>query len=86
MWPRASGEVGALVQVFEGQVQHSAQQRQQRDQLEGQFQAILDNASVGIVITRQGILEVVGRQACQMLGYSAEELRGQLGERRTSGL
>ena len=73
---RASGEVGALVQVFEGQVQHSAQQRQQRDQLEGQFQAILDNASVGIVITRLGILEVVGRQACQMLGYSAEELQG----------
>ena len=76
VWPRASGEVGALVQVFEEQVQHSAQQRQQRDQLEGQFQAILDNASVGIVITRQGILEVVGRQACQMLGYSAEELQG----------
>ncbi|MHB1410091.1 MAG: cache domain-containing protein, partial [Acidovorax defluvii] len=75
-WPRASGEVGALAQVFEGQVQHSAQQRQQRDQLEGQFQAILDNASVGIVITRLGILEVVGRQACQMLGYSAEELQG----------
>ena len=76
VWPRASGEVGALVQVFEGQVQHSAQQRQQRDQLEGQFQAILDNASVGIVITRQGILEVVGRQACQMLGYTTEELQG----------
>ncbi len=75
-WPRASGEVGALVQVFEGQVQHSAQQRQQRDQLEGQFQAILENASVGIVITRQGILEVVGRQACQMLGYTTEELQG----------
>ena len=68
--------MGALAQVFEGQVQHSAQQRQQRDHLEGQFQAILDNASVGIVITRQGILEVVGRQACQMLGYSAEELQG----------
>ena len=76
VWPRASGEVGALVQVFEGQVQHSEQQRQQRDQLEGQFQAILDNASVGIVITRQGILEVVGRQACQMLGYTTEELQG----------
>lgn len=75
-WPRASGEVGALVKVFEGQMQQSAQQRQQRAQLEGQFQAILDNASVGIVITRRGILEVVGRQACQMLGYCDEELHG----------
>ena len=76
VWPRATGEVGTLVKVFEGQVQRSAQQHQQRVRLEGQFQAILDNASVGIVITRQGILEVVGRQACQMLGYSAEELQG----------
>ena len=75
-WPRATGEVGALVKVFEGQMQQSAQQRQQRAQLQGQFQAILDNASVGIVITRQGILEVVGRQACQMLGYCGEELLG----------
>lgn len=66
-WPGARGEVGALVKVFEGQMQQSAQQREQRALLEGQFQAILDNASVGIVITRQGILEVVGRQACQML-------------------
>ncbi|MCM2346099.1 sensor domain-containing diguanylate cyclase [Acidovorax soli] len=76
VWPRATGEVGVLVQVFEGQVQHSAHERQQRAQLEGQFQAILDNASVGIVITRQGLLEVVGRQACQMLGYGARELQG----------
>jgi len=75
-WPRARGEVGALVKVFEGQMQQSAQQREQRALLEGQFQAILDNASVGIVITRQGILEVVGRQACQMLGYCDEELHG----------
>lgn len=76
VWPRAGGEVGVLAQVFEGQVRHSAHERQQRAQLEGQFQAILDNASVGIVITRQGLLEVVGRQACQMLGYGAEELQG----------
>lgn len=76
VWPRATGEVGVLVKVFEGQLQQSAQQRQQRLQLEGQFQAILDNASVGIVITREGILEVVGHQACQMLGYGADELQG----------
>jgi diguanylate cyclase len=37
---------------------------------------VLDNASVGIVITRHGILEVVGRQACLMLGYTAGELQG----------
>ena len=76
VWPRATGEVATLVQVLAGQAQHSAQQHQQHTHLEGQFQAILDNASVGIVITRQGVLEVLGRQACQMLGYGAEELQG----------
>lgn len=75
-WPRTTGEVGALVQVFEAQVRRSDRQRQQQAQLEGQFQAILDNASVGIAITRQGVLEVVGRQACQMLGYTPQELQG----------
>jgi len=76
VWPRATGEVGELVQAFEGQAQRSAQQRQQQAHLQGQFQAILENASVGIVITRQGLLEVVGWQACQMLGYRHEELQG----------
>ena len=44
--------------------------------LGGQFQAILDNASVGIVISRAGILEVVGREASLMLGYPSGELAG----------
>lgn len=76
-WPRAGGEVGALVQVFQYLEQQRAHHQQQHQALAGRFQAILEHASVGIVITRGGRLKVLGRQACQMLGYTAQELQGQ---------
>lgn len=75
-WPKAGGEVGDLVQVFQGLAQQGSREQMHKATLDGQFQAVLDNASVGIVITRHGILEVVGRQACLMLGYTAGELQG----------
>ena len=75
-WPRADGEVGELVRVFQGMVQQGSLQQQHKATLDGQFQAVLDSASVGIVISRHGILEVVGRQACVMLGYAEGELQG----------
>lgn len=75
-WPRARGEVGELVRMFQSMVQQGSLQRQHQATLDGQFQAVLDNASVGIVISRHGVLEVVGRQACLMLGYQEGELQG----------
>ena len=75
-WPRAGGEVGELVRVLEGLAQQGNRHLLTRSTLEGQLQAILDNASVGIVISREGVLEVVGRQASVMLGYGAHELQG----------
>ncbi|MBO9679317.1 MAG: diguanylate cyclase [Acidovorax sp.] len=75
-WPRAPGEVDALVEVFRGLERQRAQQQERQLALGTQFQAILDNAPVGIVITRSGRLEVLSRQACHMLGYSAEALQG----------
>lgn len=76
VWPRAGGEVGELVRVFEGLVRQGSQQQLSQATLDGQFQAILDNSSVGIVISRHGMLDVVGRQASVMLGYGAGELQG----------
>ena len=75
-WPGGRGEVGALVRVFDGLAQQRRQQDHLHALLHGQFQAILENASVGIVITRHGVLEVVGRQACLTLGYAERELQG----------
>ena len=75
-WPRAGGEVGELVRVFEGLVLQGSRQQLNTATLDGQFQAILDNASVGIIISRHGVLDVVGRQASVMLGYADGELQG----------
>lgn len=41
-----------------------------------QLQAILANASVGIMITRNGRFELAGRHLCQMFGYIESELLG----------
>lgn len=75
-WPRAGGEVGELVRVFQGLVQQGSLQQSRKDTVVGQFQSVLDSAPVGIVITRHGMLEVVSRQACVMLGYTVQELQG----------
>lgn len=76
-WPRSRGEVDALAEVFRGLGRQREQQRERHEALSAQFQAILDDAPVGIVITRDGRLEVLSRQACHMLGYPVEALRGQ---------
>ncbi|MDD2713825.1 MAG: diguanylate cyclase [Simplicispira sp.] len=75
-WPTSGAEVGALVQVFRGLEQRYGQQQAQHATLVGQFEAVMEHASVSIVILRDGVLQVVGHQACRMLGYSADELRG----------
>lgn len=75
-WPRAGGEVGDLVRVFEGMARQGSLHQQYKSTLDGQFQAVLDSAPVGIVISRRGILEVVNRQAHLMLGYVQGELQG----------
>lgn len=75
-WPAADGEVGELVEIFRRLAQQRSAQHAHRATLDGQFKAILDSASVGIVISRNGVLDVVGRQAALMLGYAAHELEG----------
>lgn len=77
LWPQTGGEVGALVQVFEGLQAQQARAQQRQQAQESQFRAILDSAPVGIAITRGAQLVVVGRQAGQMLGYQPDELTGQ---------
>ncbi|MGZ7240475.1 hypothetical protein ACXWPE_09535, partial [Streptococcus pyogenes] len=68
--------MGELVRAFQALVQQGSEHERTTRKLDGQCQAILDNASVGIVISRHGVLDVVGRQACLMLGYAAGELQG----------
>ncbi len=71
-WPRAAGEVGVLAQVLQASEQHKARSKT----MEKHFQAVLEHAPLGVVVMRSGRVEVAGRQACQLLGYAPEQLRG----------
>ncbi|HMZ85714.1 MAG TPA: diguanylate cyclase [Giesbergeria sp.] len=75
-WPRAGGEVGQLVQAFEGLLDQQATQHQHWRTVQDQLQAMLDHASVGVAVTRNGRLESVGHRLAQMLGYQPADLRG----------
>ncbi|MDD2545890.1 MAG: diguanylate cyclase [Burkholderiaceae bacterium] len=76
-WPLVRGEVGDIDHVLQFLDRQEAQGQARQAALSDQLEAILAHASVGIVITRQGRLDVVGLQTCRMLGYALRELQGQ---------
>ncbi len=61
----------------DAQTPHGASVTDAQRTMAQQLQAILTNASVGIMITRNGEFELVGRHLCQMFGYTEAELLGQ---------
>ncbi|WP_226858580.1 cache domain-containing protein [Diaphorobacter aerolatus] len=75
--PPASAEAellaGALDHLEAQQQHHGHQAEFSRLQLQG----ILEQAPIGIVITRNDVLELLSQQASLMLGYSRAELEGQ---------
>ena len=75
-WPQEKGEVGALARAFQAAEALLQGQGAQLQAVQDQFAAVLELAGIGIVVSRHGRLEVVGRHACQMLGYTETELRG----------
>ncbi|MPM75138.1 hypothetical protein SDC9_122129 [bioreactor metagenome] len=72
---------GAESELLAGALDHlEAQQLHNGHQAEFsrmQLQGILEQAPVGIVITRNEVLELLSQQASLMLGYSRAELEGQ---------
>lgn len=76
-WPDVQGEIGKLVSTLREVTLIHEQQTQAQLLLVAQLRAVLDNAFVGIALTRSSCFELMGRHACLMLGYSEEEFRGQ---------
>lgn len=75
-WPDAQGELGELVTLLRDvALLHEKQTRFQLAMVD-QLRAILDHASVGIAITRNGHLELLGQHLCRTLGYAEGELLG----------
>ena len=75
-WPVGAGEVDTLAQTFNATEALLAQQHMQLQTVQSQLAAVLEQAGIGIVILMHGHMQVLGRQACQMLGYTEAELQG----------
>jgi diguanylate cyclase (GGDEF)-like protein/PAS domain S-box-containing protein len=73
---RGGTEVDALARALQALQNRVQDQQVQHGLLSAHMQAVLDNANVGIVITRRGVMQVVGRHASQMLGYTPQDLQG----------
>jgi diguanylate cyclase (GGDEF)-like protein/PAS domain S-box-containing protein len=69
-WPEQSGEIGAMSRAFRMLLQLRQRQRTE-------MQAVLDNADVGLALTRSGRFELVSRQFCALFGYAPEQLTGE---------
>jgi diguanylate cyclase (GGDEF)-like protein/PAS domain S-box-containing protein len=75
-WPEAQGELGELVAALREVTLARERQVQSQLVMVNQLRAILDNASVGIAITRSGRFELLGQHICRMFGYTENELLG----------
>ena len=69
-WPRENGEIGAMSRAF--QVLLQARQEQHAE-----LEAVLDNADVGLALSRDGRFEMVSRHFCTIFGHPPADLVGQ---------
>jgi diguanylate cyclase (GGDEF)-like protein/PAS domain S-box-containing protein len=69
-WPRNDDEIGALSKAFQALLLTRHQQH-------AELQAVLDNADVGLTLTRNGRFEMVSRQFCRIFGLAPDEVVGQ---------
>lgn len=77
-WPQSwRGEVGDLARVF----QHVEDERERRqaetEALLLQLEAVLNNAEIGIALTRDGKFELVSRLFCETFGMEKSDMEGQ---------
>ena len=69
-WPTQHGEIGAMSRGFQLLLQ-------MRDAQQDGMQAVMDNAEVGLALTREGRFEMVSRQFCTTFGIERDRLVGQ---------
>jgi len=76
-WPQVGGELGELVSMLRQVAMVQEREQQSLRVMVGQLEAILEHASVGIVVTRHRTLELLSHRASAMMGYAPGELHGQ---------
>jgi diguanylate cyclase (GGDEF)-like protein/PAS domain S-box-containing protein len=76
-WPEGAGEVGEMSLAFQQLLLQRERQRGETQALLRQLQAVLDNAEVGIALTRNGRFEMVSRQFCTIFQCEPSQVVGQ---------
>ena len=76
-WTHEAGEIGAMSHAFEQLLRAREDQRTRLQGVLVQMAAVLDNAEVGIALTRDGRFELVSRQFCLTFSYQREQVVGQ---------
>ena len=76
-WPQTRGEFGQVEEVIRQVAVERERTDRKQHKLIDHLQAILRNASVGILFTRDGRFEMMGEHFCEMMGYEAKDLLGQ---------
>ena len=76
-WPAGAGEIGEMSRAIQRLLQQRDTQRTESQALLGQVHAVLDNAEVGIALTREGHFELVSRQFCTIFGCEPAQAVGQ---------
>jgi diguanylate cyclase (GGDEF)-like protein/PAS domain S-box-containing protein len=76
-WPADHGEVGAMARAFRELLEQRQQRQSRMSDLVLQLEAVLDNAEVGIALTRDHRFEMVSQRVCQMFRCTREQMVGQ---------
>jgi len=76
-WPKASGEIGHLSEVFQHVLALRAASRQRSEELLVLMRALMLHAPVGIGFVRDGRIELVSQRLSDTVGYAEAELVGQ---------
>ena len=76
-WPAGAGEIGEMSLAIQQLLAQRDDQRAESQTLLRRVQAVLDNAEVGIALTRNGVFELVSRQFCTIFGCEPAQAIGQ---------
>jgi len=75
-WPADAGEVGAMSRAFSELLKQRHMRQTRMGDLVLQLEAVLDNAEVGIALTRDGHFEMVSQRLCQIFRCEREQMIG----------
>jgi diguanylate cyclase (GGDEF)-like protein/PAS domain S-box-containing protein len=76
-WPGGGGEVGAVARSFQSLLAQRQEQQEAQRNLVAQLEAVLDNAEIGIALSRDSRFVMVSSRFCQIVRNERAAIVGQ---------